>query len=196
MPYPRARRPRSTAPRPRAARGGSRAHYSELVRVECAEALVRLHHEREEQRDHGGLDDDVGERERLHHRVDYRRALRDVRKDRRLAPVHVADREQQNVCGRLQNGEADHEVDEVAARDNPVEAGRKQPGGYRVGQEAHSSPPAPPPLPRSSSARSRNSVYASVNAPATSSPTEMLSSGMKPPESSIFGVPGSMKFFM
>ena len=57
--------------------------------------------EREQQCRDGDADDDVGERQRLHDRVDDGRARRDVGEDRRGPVLAIADREQQHVGRRL-----------------------------------------------------------------------------------------------
>src|SRR6476661_8377078 len=102
--------------------GASAAQRAERVGVAGAEALVRLHREREQHRDDGRLDDDVGERQRLHDRVHDRRVRRDVGEDRRRAAGAPADREQQHVRRGLHHPEAQNEVHEVTARDDAVEA--------------------------------------------------------------------------
>src|SRR3954454_19040148 len=117
----------------------SAAQGAERVGVAGAEALVGLHGQREQHRDDRRLDHDVGERQRLHHRIDPRRARRDVDEDRRLPPVAPADREQQHVRRRLHDAEAQDEMHEVAARDHAVQADQEQPDGDDVGE--HYSPP-------------------------------------------------------
>src|SRR3712207_4122265 len=160
---------------------------ADLVRVDGAESLLRLQREAEKECAHRGLDDHVGEGKRLHDRVHDGLLRRDVSEDGRLGPGEVADREQQDVARGLHDRQADDEVDEVPARDDPVEADEEDPCGDRIGQEAHSSPG---PV---TNCWSRNSEMSNTKAPATSSPTEMLSSGIIPAESRVPGSPSGRK---
>src|SRR3954453_3763807 len=120
---------------------GSAAQGAERVGVAGAEALVRLHGQREEDGRHRRLDGDVGQRQPLHERVDDRRARRDVGEDRRLAAVAPPDGEQEHVGRGLHHADAQDEVDEVAARHHAVEADQQQPDRDEV-REHGSVPPA------------------------------------------------------
>src|SRR3954449_10269786 len=82
----------------------------ELVRVERAEALLRLHGDGEQQGGHGGAHDDVGERQGLDDRVDRLRVRRDVDEDRGRTVRAVADREEQEIRRALHDRDADDEV--------------------------------------------------------------------------------------
>jgi hypothetical protein len=65
-----------------------------------------FNHHREQQRDHHGFDDHVGEHERLNHGIDGKAARGNVSKHGRCAADAVADRKEKNVGGTLQNGQA------------------------------------------------------------------------------------------
>src|SRR6185295_11442451 len=101
--------------------------------------------------------------------------------------VHVSDREQHEVGRRLHHREADHEVDEVAAGHDPVQAHSDHPDRHRVGEEAHLA------LLRTS-ACFRNSDSMKTNPPVTASPTAALLSGIVPEDGSSPGVPLPSQF--
>ncbi len=161
-------------------------------RVEAAEALVRLHDEREQERGDRRLDHDVGEHEHLDDRVDQLRGGRDVGHDRSRPAVSVADRQQQDVGGGLDDGQAQHRAHEVAARHHPPQADDEQPYRDRVREDPHCDAPSGA-LPGSISDWSRNSVQVSRNAPVTSSPTAAELSGMIPDDSKWPGMPTGRK---
>src|SRR5215211_6262928 len=159
-----------------------------LVGVERPEPPVSLHGEGQEQRDHRGLHDDIGERQSRDDRVNHVLRVRDVGVDRRGPAGAVADRQQQHIGRRLHDREAHDQMHEISAGDNSVEADQKQPGGNRVGQEAHS-------FPFCIRRRwSRNSPITIRSAPMTSRPTAMFSSGMAPPDTRWLGAPNGRKF--
>src|SRR5206468_10725644 len=122
-------------------------------------------------------DDHVGEGEGLHDGVDGLRAGLDVVEDGRRAARLVPDLEQQDVGRGLQHAEAHHQVDEVAAGDDPVEPDEEEPGGQDVRCRAHSD--------RMMSACSRNSSMISSSPAATSMPTKRLRTGMVPAEKTL-----------
>ena len=118
--------------------------FSPAISAGSSEPMVleRLQCERQEQRGDGDADDDVGERQRLHDRVDDGSALRrDVGEDRRGAVLAIADREQQHVRRGLADAHAHGDVDQVAARDDPVEADAKSHTESAYGRIAHRAVP-------------------------------------------------------
>src|ERR671921_293100 len=78
---------------------------------------------------------------------------------------------------------------QMTARDHAVETDEQQPHRDDVRQDAHATSPA-----RRSSTWSRNSVKISVIAPATSTPTATLNTGIVPPDSSEPSEPSGRKF--
>src|SRR3954453_21400797 len=144
--------------------------------------------QREDQRDDRHADDDVGQRQRLDDRVDRARPDGHAVEDGRGATVLVADREQQHVRRRLRHREAHREMDQVAARDDPLETDEEEPGREDVRQVAHGSGRTP-----GATYRSRNSEKRSSIAAVTSSAVAQLSNGRLPPDSSVPRRPGPMK---
>ena len=67
---------------------------AQVVRIDAAETLVRLDHERQQQRRDRRLDHDVGQQRAPARPGPQLGAGRDVRNDRSLAPRPVADPEQ------------------------------------------------------------------------------------------------------
>src|SRR5204862_6543495 len=99
-----------------------------------------------------------------------------------------SDREQQDVGRCLDRRQAGDQVDQVARGHDPVEADEEEPARHPVGEEAHRSPL------RTRHRWSSSSPTITSTAPITSSPTEMLSNGMTPPETRFPTVPNPMKF--
>src|SRR5215207_2165084 len=161
---------------------------AELVRVQGAEAAVSLDGEREQQGSHRRLDDHVGQGEGCDHGIDHRPRGRDVGVDWRRRTLAIAHREQQHVGRGLHDRQADDEVDEVAAGDDPVEADQEEPCRDGVGEEAHRSPF------RTRKRWSSSSPTITRIAPITSMPTDTLSSGTTPPETRLPVVPNPRKF--
>src|SRR5581483_10712956 len=168
---------------------GSARHRPQALRVERLRALLRLDGQGEQERGHGDADDDVRQGQRLHDGIDRPRPRRHVGEDRRRRALPVPDREQEHVGRGLRDREADDEVDEVAARDDAVEADREQPRREQVRQQAHVDR-----LPRTSSISSRNSMKRIVKAAATATPTRSFSSAIVPLECSVFAVPSGTRF--
>src|SRR6266566_3905665 len=108
-----------------------------LVRIERAESLVRLDGYSQQQGGYGSLDDDVGQRERLHDGVDGGRARRDVREVRRDRAAPVADRQEQHVGGGLDDDQADDLVHQVPAGDDAVQPDGQDPRHHDEGECLH-----------------------------------------------------------
>src|SRR4051794_39725931 len=122
----------------------SSAQLAQLVGVDRAVPLGDLDGQGEQQRGHGGRDDDVGEHHRLHHRVDHRArpgAARPEDRDGRAALE--PGRDEQDVGARLRDRERDDGVDQVAAADDAERADEDQPAGDRPGHdgEGHDASP-------------------------------------------------------
>ena len=146
-------------------------------RIERVRPLVDLHGQRQEQSRDGGADHHVGERQGLDDRIDGGRTDGHLGEHGGGGAVPEADREQQDVRRCLHDLEADDQVDEVAAGDDPVEADEQQPTRHDEGIEAHARS-----FSRTINVCSRNSTRISTNPAATSSPTDRLMSGTMPAE--------------
>src|SRR5207247_2609497 len=118
-----------------------------------------------------------------HDRVDGSRPELHALEDRRAAAFDVADREQQHVRRRLRHGEADPDMDEVLARDDPVQADYADPRGDGVRQVAHA-------VPSGTMYSSRNSLKRTMFAAETSSATAQFTKIALPPDSSVPVAPG------
>src|SRR5580692_4276398 len=149
----------------------------ERVGVQRAGSLVHLHYQREQQGGHRGPNHHIGERQRLHDGVDGRSRMGGQADEHRgVAAAAVPDLQQQDVGGGLRDRQADHQVNEVAAGHDTVEADEEEPGDDAVGQDAH------PRRVRMTAVWSRNSEARIAKPPATSTPTTRFSSEMVPPE--------------
>src|SRR5579859_401305 len=155
----------------------------QLLRVQGPETLVGLDREGQEQGGHRGLDDHVGESERLDDRIDRGGVVRDVEVVRRDRAGDVADREQQNVGRGLDDDQADDLVDQMAAGHHAVEADPEDPGHDDEREVLHHLPPC-----RISSVCSSSSPMIKMNAAPTSRPTKKLISAIVPEELTAPGV--------
>src|ERR1700722_3122224 len=159
------------------------------MRVEGAESLLRLNREGQKQGAARRLDHDVGERQRLHDRVDRRRAQRDVEEVRRDPAPDIADAEQQHVGRGLHHDEADDLMDQMMAGDHSVEPDGQDPGGHEEREELHQCLPC-----LTMSVCSSSSPMMRMNAAATSIPTKKLISAIVPEELTAPGtVPSGRK---
>src|SRR6202012_298083 len=132
-----------------------------------------------------GTDHHVGERQRLHDRIDGRSRMGGQADEHRgVTAATVPDRQQQDIGGGLRNRQADHQVNEVAAGHDAVDADEEKPGDDAVGQDAHLR------LVRMTAVWSRDSEARIAKLPAPSAPTTRFSGQMVPPESR-FPVPPS-----
>src|SRR5579863_1480962 len=152
---------------------GSVAQLPQFLGVDGPEPLVRLDGECEEEGGHGGLDDDVGERQRLYDGVDGQGVAGDVREVRRNAPDAEPDRQEQHVRGGLEDDEGDDLVDEVPAGDDAVEAARDDPRHDDVREDAQLRL-------RITKVCSRSSFTTRTNAATTSTPTKKLINAIVP----------------
>src|SRR5690348_14949422 len=128
----------------------------QLLRIEGLVLARNLQRHGEEERGDGGADDDIGQHERLHHRIDGWRAGRMIVKDRRHRAPLIADAEQQDISRRLTDRETADEVNEIAARHDAVDANAEEPRCDEPRQHAHRSFSVS--AARVSSMNSRNSI--------------------------------------
>src|SRR4051812_44493860 len=154
----------------------------QLVRVDGAVLLADLDGQGQEECGHRAGDHDVGERQRLHERVDHlvvgwgRRA-----EDRRRGALLVADREQQHEGAGLGDGQADDRVHQVPAARDAEPAQQEQRAGHGVGVAAHerSAPSVDTRIPCC-----RNWASRTTPPDPTATPTATFSSGTVPADTS------------
>src|SRR6202012_265491 len=108
---------------------------------------------------------------------------------RAMPAAAVPDFQQQDVGGGLRDRQADHQVNEVTAGHDAIDADEEEPGDDAVGQDAQLGLPDLG-LVRMTTVWSRNSEARIAKPPATSAPTTMFSAPLAPAESR-FPVPPS-----
>src|SRR4051794_33187089 len=173
------------ARRRRRARSSS-GELRDLARIERLVVVVHLQREREQQPGDGDCDDEIGQRQRLDDGVDDSPARRDVREHGRRPALLVPDGKQQHIRRRLAHAHAHDEVNQVAARDDAVEADKEDPPRKEIRKNGH--------LWRSRMFSSRYSLKMTRNPPDTASAEERLTMIALPPELRRPGMPSSMKF--
>ena len=95
-------------------------------------AFVNLNRKAQQQSDNRDFDDDIGEHQRLHDRVNRLRIRGDVREYRRDAARPIPYGKQQHISRRLDHSRAQNQMHEVPAGDDPIKAHQEQPCRNRV----------------------------------------------------------------